>query len=126
PPGPPLFPTRRSSDLSFEVETAILAHPCVREAAVVPVPGDGSEDDVLAAVALVPGASLEPEELIGFLRDKLAYFMIPRYVRRLDELPKTPTQKVEKHALRSAGVTPDTWDRVAAGVRVERDRLSAR
>jgi len=118
---------RRGENISsFEVETAILAHPCVREAAVVPVPGDGSEDDVLAAVALVPGASLEPEELIGFLRDKLAYFMIPRYVRRLDELPKTPTQKVEKHALRSAGVTPDTWDRVAAGVRVERDRLSAR
>jgi len=74
----------------------------------------------------VPGTSLEPEELIDFLRDKLAYFMIPRYVRRLDELPKTATQKVEKHVLRLAAVTPDTWDRVAAGIRIERDRLSAR
>ncbi|MGB7214377.1 MAG: AMP-binding protein [Gammaproteobacteria bacterium] len=118
---------RRGENISsFEVETAILAHPAVREAAVVPVPGDGSEDEVLAVVALVPGASLEPAELVGFLRDKLPYFMIPRYVRRLDELPKTPTQKVEKHVLRSAGITADTWDRVAAGVRVERDRLSAR
>ena len=118
---------RRGENISsFEVENAILAHPSVREAAVVPVPGDGSEDEVLAVVALVPGAALEPAELLEFLRDKLAYFMMPRYVRVLDALPKTPTQKVEKHVLRRDGVTADTWDRVAAGIAVERDRLSAR
>jgi len=118
---------RRGENISsFEVENAIAQHPAVREAAVVPVPGEGSEDEVLAVVALVPGAALAPAELIGFLRDKLAYFMIPRYVRVLDALPKTPTQKVEKHVLRAAGVTSDTWDRVAAGVAVERDRLPSR
>jgi crotonobetaine/carnitine-CoA ligase len=47
-------------------------------------------------------------------------------VRVLDALPKTPTHKVEKHVLRRAGVTADTWDRVAAGVAVERDRLASR
>ena len=71
-------------------------------------------------------AALAPADLIGFLRDRLAPFMIPRYLRFLEELPKTPTQKVEKHALRQAGVTADTWDRDAAGIHVGRDRLPAR
>ncbi|MEI9964763.1 MAG: hypothetical protein WDM92_08675 [Caulobacteraceae bacterium] len=51
--------------------------------------------------------------------------MIPRYVRVLDALPKTPTQKVLKHELRAQGVTPDTWDREAAGVVVKRERLGS-
>jgi carnitine-CoA ligase len=118
---------RRGENISsFEVEGAILTHPKVREAAVVPVAGDGSEDEVLAVIVPVPESELEPAELIAFLRDKLPYFMIPRFIRVLDVLPKTPTQKVEKHVLRAAAVTADTWDRVAAGIHVERERLSAR
>ncbi len=118
---------RRGENISsFEVERAILEHPAIREAAVVPVPGAGSEDEVLAVVAPKPGAALEPAELIGFLRGKLAYFMIPRYLRILDELPKTPTQKVEKHKLRKTGLTSDTWDREAAGIRLGRERLTPR
>jgi len=114
---------RGESISSFEVESAILEHPAVREAAVVPVPADDAEDEVLAVIALKPGGQLEPAELIEFLRNRLAYFMIPRYVRFLDLLPRTPTQKVEKHTLRAAGRTADTWDREAAGIRVERERL---
>ncbi len=118
---------RRGENISsFDVETALLAHPQVREAAVVPVPGDGSEDEVLAAIAVVPGEPLAPEALIAFLRDKLPYFMIPRFVRMLDALPRTPTHKVEKHLLRAAGVTAETWDRAAADIRLERERLPAR
>jgi crotonobetaine/carnitine-CoA ligase len=118
---------RRGENISsFEVESAILQHAEIREAAVIPVPGAGSEDDVLAVIAFKPGGSLEPDDLIEFLQDALPYFMIPRYVRILDELPRTPTQKVEKHVLREAGVTPDTWDREEAGIRIDRDRLTAR
>jgi crotonobetaine/carnitine-CoA ligase len=69
---------------------------------------------------------LDPAALIRFLCERLAYFMVPRYLRVLDALPRTPTQKVEKHRLRSEGITYDTWDRVAAGIRVERERLTAR
>ena len=76
------------------------------------------------AVSLGEGHSLDPAELIGFLRERMAHFMVPRYVRVMDDLPKTPTQKVQKHLIRSAGVTTDTWDREAAGVVVRRDRLS--
>jgi carnitine-CoA ligase len=118
---------RRGENISsFEVERALLKFPGVREAAVVPVPGDGSEDEVLAVVAPAPGSSLVPRDLIQFVATHLAPFMVPRYVRVLDELPKTPTQKIEKHALRQAGLTPDTWDREAAGVAVRRDRLTGR
>ncbi|MFX9008159.1 hypothetical protein ABTN33_19865, partial [Acinetobacter baumannii] len=62
--------------------------------------------------------------LIDFLRPRLAHFMIPRYIRVLDDLPKTPTQKVQKHVLRAAGVTADAWDREKAGVVVKRERLT--
>jgi carnitine-CoA ligase len=118
---------RRGENISsFEVESAILKHPAIREAAVVPVPGDGAEDDVLAVVAFAPGASVEPAELIEYLKNELAYFMVPRYLRVIDALPKTPTQKIEKHRLRADGVTGDTWDRERAGVDVARDRLSVR
>jgi hypothetical protein len=40
-------------------------------------------------------------------------------------LPKTPTQKVEKHVLRSEGLTDDTWDRESAGIRFKRERLAS-
>ena len=39
--------------------------------------------------------------------------MVPRYVRVVAELPKTPTGKIQKTALRREGVTPDCWDREA-------------
>jgi carnitine-CoA ligase len=41
-------------------------------------------------------------------------FMIPRYVEFVDELPKTPTDRIRKADLRAAGVTPTTWDRNSA------------
>jgi len=115
---------RRGENISsFEVESAVTLHPAVREAAAVAVPSPESEDEVLVAVALVDGATLDPAELIAFLRPRMAHFMIPRYLRVLPELPKTPTAKVQKVALRAEGVTPDTWDREAAGIRITRDRL---
>jgi crotonobetaine/carnitine-CoA ligase len=118
---------RRGENISsFEVESAVMLHPAVREAAVIAAPGDGGEDEVMAAVALRPGAAFDPAELLRFLQPRLAHFMLPRYVRVMDELPRTATQKVEKHRLRAEGVTPGTWDRDAAGVVVRRERLERR
>ena len=116
---------RRGENISsFEVEAAIATHPDVREAAVIGAPSPLGEDDVMAIVAPVPGRTIDPESLIDHLRDRLASFMIPRYVRVVDALPKTPTQKVLKADLRAQGVTPDTWDREAAGVVVKREKLA--
>jgi crotonobetaine/carnitine-CoA ligase len=116
---------RRGENISsFEVEADLLAFPGVKAAAAVAVPGDGGEDEVLAVLAPQPGMKLDPAALIAFLEPRMAAFMIPRYVRVLDELPLTPTQKIEKHVLRAQGVTADTWDRRVAGIKLQRQDLS--
>lgn len=115
---------RRGENVSvLEVESEIVAHPHVHEAAVVAVPSDDSEDDILAVIAPLPDHVVDPAELLQFLQRRMAYFMIPRYVRFLTSLPKTPSQKVQKHVLRAEGVTPDTWDRELAGLRIRRDKI---
>jgi crotonobetaine/carnitine-CoA ligase len=50
----------------------------------------------------------------------MAYFMLPRYVDLLDDLPKTPTGKIQKYALRQRGAAAATWDREAAGLKIAR------
>lgn len=112
---------RRGENISsFEVEAEVLAHPQVREAAVVGVPSPYGEDDVLAVVSVLPESDVTEERLLMFLTERLPHFMVPRYIRFLDDLPKTPTNKVRKHELRDAAVTGDTWDREAAGIQVRR------
>lgn len=117
---------RRGENISSaEVEAELLAYPGIREAAAVAVPGDGGEDEVLAVVAPEPGhPPLDMADLIQFLARRMAYFMVPRYVRVLPELPKTPTVKILKTELRRDGLTGDVWDREAAGIRVGPDRLT--
>ena len=117
---------RRGENISsFEVEADVCSHPAVREAAAVAVPSEFSEDEVMVIVAPVPGQKLEARQLAEFLIDTMPYFMVPRYIRILDELPKTPSAKVMKADLRKEGVTSDTWDREAAGLRVRREKFSA-
>lgn len=116
---------RRGENISsFEVETEVCRHPAVREAAAIAVPSEYSEDEVMVVVAPVPGQSINFHNLAEFLIEALPYFMVPRYIRVLDELPKTPSAKVMKTGLRAEGVTADTWDREAAGIRVRRDTFS--
>lgn len=110
---------RRGENVSsFEVEAEALAHPSVLEAAVVAVPSADGEDDVLLVVTAIPGRTVEPRELFAFLVPRMAAFMLPRYVRVVDAMPKTPTAKIEKHRLRAAGPTPEAWDREAHGIGV--------
>ena len=115
---------RRGENISsLEVEIEVVAHEAVREAAVIPVGSEFAEDEVMAVLSLAEGADLDPVELLEFLQPRMAHFMIPRYVRVVDDLPKTPTNKVRKHLLRDEGITADTWDREAAGIRIRRERL---
>jgi len=116
---------RRGENISsFEVEREICAFPAVKEAAVIAARSELSEDEVLAVVAPVPGQSIDPVALTRFLKDRLPYFMVPRYIRVVPELPKTPTQKIQKTTLRREGVTPDSWDREAdKTVVIKRERL---
>ncbi len=114
---------RRGENISsFEVEAVVNTHPEVQETAAIPVPSEHGEDEVMIVVASKPGRSVAPAELIAFLIPRMAHFMVPRYVRIVDSLPKTPTAKVQKTILREAGRTPDTWDREAAGMILRRER----
>jgi crotonobetaine/carnitine-CoA ligase len=115
---------RRGENISsFEVEAEIAAHPAIAEVAVIPVPSEIAEEEVMCVVALIPGHSFDPKDLLKFLEPRLAHFMLPRYVRIVDALPKTPTQKIQKHLLRADGITADTWDREKAGVKIRRQQI---
>ena len=112
---------RRGENISsMEVEQEIVAHPDVVECAVIPVASEHTEQEVMAAVVPRPGATLDPAALVEFLAPRMAYFMVPRYVEVVDALPKTQTGKVRKYTLRERGLTPETWDREAAGIRLRR------
>ena len=50
----------------------------------------------------------------------MAYFMVPRFVRFMEKMPKTPSERIEKYKLREEGITPDTWDREKAGYKLKR------
>ena len=115
---------RRGENISsFEVEKEIVAHDDVRDVAVVAVPSEFGEDEVMAVLSPVQGRSIDLPALVEFLRPRLAHFMVPRYFRIVDDLPRTPTEKVQKHLLRAEGVTADTWDREKAGIVLKRERF---
>ena len=103
-----------------EVEQVILRHPAVVACAIYPLPSEMGEDEVAAAIQLEPRQSLEPVEILRHCEGQIAYFAIPRFVRFVSRMPLTENGKVKKGALREAGVTPDTWDRDAAGYRLRR------
>jgi len=112
---------RRGENISsMEVEDEINQHSDVLECAVFPVWDEHSEQEVMTVITPHSGRSIEPTELIEFLDKRMAYFMIPRYVDFSDEIPKTPTGKMQKYKLRELGVTESAWDRVKAGVKLSR------
>ncbi len=84
-----------------EVEAVLLSHPAVAEAAVVAVPDPDLGEEVAAFVSLKRAERLSCEELLGYCREHLARYKYPRQVHILAELPKGPTGKILKSALRA-------------------------
>jgi len=103
---------RRGENVSsVEVETTVMRHPAVVEAAAVAVPSDLGEDDILVVVTLTPGAELDHAELLDFCSARMPYFCVPRYLEVLDEIPKNVIGRVRKDLLRKRGLGDDAWDR---------------
>ena len=114
---------RRGENISaYEVEEILLRHPAVAEVAAFPVPSELSEDEVMISVVRKPGCVLEEMDLIEFSRKHMAYYMVPRFVEFVDELPKTMTQKIEKFKLRESAAPrlSDIWDRERLGIVIKR------
>lgn len=88
----------------FEVESALLEHPAVAEAAVIGVPDPVIMEKVLAFVALKPGHVPGEEllrDLLGFARKRLGPAVAPREIRILDGLPKTRSGKIMRRLLKA-------------------------
>ncbi|HTU42821.1 MAG TPA: long-chain-fatty-acid--CoA ligase [Candidatus Aquilonibacter sp.] len=85
---------------SLEVEKALLAHPGVYEAAVIPVPDEKWGEVPKAFVVAKPGAHVTEAELLEFCRSRIAHYKCPRSVEFLESLPKTATGKVLKKGWR--------------------------
>ncbi len=103
---------RRGENISAaEVELVIMSHPNVLECACFGVPSQLGEEDVMVCVVPKHGMSLSSQELVSFCEERMAYFMVPRYIEFLERLPKTPTERVEKYKLKETRPNPNTWDR---------------
>jgi crotonobetaine/carnitine-CoA ligase len=112
---------RRGENISsVEVETVVTAHPAVLEAAVIGVPSDLGEDDILLFVTVQPDRDLDYTELLDFCGARMPYFSVPRYVEIVSELPKTIIGRVRKDVLRTRGVGTAAWDRESHGYIVSR------
>jgi long-chain acyl-CoA synthetase len=89
-----------------EIEDALYAHPSVAEAAVVGQPDQVFGEEPVAFVALRPGLTAEPDELIEHCKTLLAKFKVPRVVFIETDLPKTPIGKIAKPVLRERVPSP--------------------
>ena len=110
---------RRSGEniAAAEVEGVIMRHPGVRLAAVTAVEDDLRGEEAMAYVVPCHGVSQEevsPTVLSALCAERLARFKVPRYWKYCDDLPRTPSERVRKEALREEGGDPRTgaWDRV--------------
>lgn len=114
---------RRGENVSsFEVERDVQSHPDIAEAACVAYPSEyGGDDEIKVFVVLEPHARPDWTEIVHFLAKRMPYFMVPRYFEPIDALPKTPTNRVQKHQLRDKGNGPQCWDREAHGLVIGRD-----
>lgn len=114
---------RRGENISaYEVEKVLLSHPAVQDASVFAVKSEMSEDEVAAAIVTKPGAHIDEVQLILFCQKEMAYYMVPRYLAVVQDLPRNASQKVEKFKLRE-WANADTsllWDREKAGIVVKR------
>lgn len=83
-----------------EVENVLLEHPAVADGAIIGVPNERWGESVLACVVVKPGEAFDDQELIEFMRSRIAHYKCPRTVAVVEEIPRNPTGKILKRVLR--------------------------
>jgi crotonobetaine/carnitine-CoA ligase len=106
---------RRGENISaYEVETLAEQHPDIVESAAFGVPSEFTEEDIMVVALRRAGSMLAPADLLEHFRAKAPRHMVPRYIEITDDpLPRTPTEKVSRSALRLRGISEATFDRGA-------------
>jgi crotonobetaine/carnitine-CoA ligase len=105
---------RRGENISsWEVEKVVNSLDYVQEAAVIGVESAAGEEDVLLVVVLREKHTVTPSELLESFEGRIPNYAMPRYVRFVESLPKTPTGRIEKFKLRQKGGLEGDWDREA-------------
>jgi acyl-CoA synthetase (AMP-forming)/AMP-acid ligase II len=103
---------RRSGEniAAAEVEALLLTHPDVQQAAVLAVPDEVREEEVLACVVLNKDRPhrVTADALFDYCFERLAYFKAPGWIYFADALPTTGTQKIQKHQIFPGGTDPRT------------------
>ncbi|MFP3209619.1 MAG: hypothetical protein RXR82_08055, partial [Nitrososphaeria archaeon] len=84
----------------YYVESVIGGYPGVLEVAVAGVPDELGDEEVAAFLVVSDRGSFDLGDFVEYCGSRLPYYMVPRYVKLVDELPKTPTQKLVRSALR--------------------------
>ncbi len=85
---------------SKEVEDALTEHPSIADAAVFAVPHEIWGETVAAEIVMKCSMTLTPDDIRHYLESRLARYKIPRLVYFSEQLPRTPTGKIQKFALR--------------------------
>ncbi|OUM90375.1 MAG: acyl-CoA synthetase [Bacillus thermozeamaize] len=93
---------RRGENISsYQIEDILNGHPEVEMSAAFPIPADeGDEDEIVAFVVRKEGSALTEEGLRRWIEAEMPRFMWPKYIRLVEEIPRTPTNKIEKYKLR--------------------------
>lgn len=95
---------------AFEVEEVVAEIDGVIEVAAIAVPCELGGDDVKVVIVARSVAALRPQRIVEWARQRLPRHAVPRYVQFVDSLPRTPTNKVQKHLLRREPFGAGTWD----------------
>jgi fatty-acyl-CoA synthase len=90
-----------------EIEELLFTHPAVAEVAVLGIPDERWGEELAAVVRRAPGADVTEQELRAFVRERLAPQKAPKVWAFLDELPLTPSGKIQKFVLRERLVEGD-------------------
>jgi len=103
---------RRGENISsFEVESIVEKYPGVAVCAAFGVPSELGEDEVMIWVIPQKEIQLDLKDLIRYCAENMAYFMVPRYIDIVEEIPRTETLRIIKTEMKKQGVTERTWDR---------------